>query len=139
MRKTETRQSSGRGQNIVALILGALLALGIELIVLLLGSIAVSAGVLRADAATQVTAAACLIGCFIGGSLACARWDTRRLFAGLLTGVVCFLLILFAAFLLGDGPEIGTQALIELAGCVIGGGLAGVLAGGKKKKKRKTR
>lgn len=123
----------------VALILGGLLALGIELIVLLLGSVAVSAGVLRADTTTQVTAVACLIGCFIGGTLACARWNTRRLFAGLLTGVICFLLILCVALLLGDGPEIGAQALIELAGCVVGGGLAGVLAGGKKKKKRKMR
>lgn len=139
MRKPETQQSRGMAQNLVALLLGGLLALGIELIVLLLGSVAVSAGILKADATSQVTVVACLIGCFVGGSLACSRWSTRRFFGGLLTGVTCFLLILLVAVLLGDGPEIETQALIELAGCVIGGGLAGILAGGKKKKKRKNR
>ena len=139
MRRTEPGRSQSRGQQIAVLVLGALLALGIELIVILLGSAAVSAGVLKPDAAVQTTAAACLIGCFIGGSLACRRWNSKRLFAGLLTGLFCFLLILLIACLLEGAPKFGTQALIECAGCLVGGGFAGVLAGGKKKKKRKTR
>ena len=139
MRKTEARQGSGNAQNIVALILGALLALGIELIVLLLGSIAVSAGVLKADTATQVTAVACLIGCFAGGSFTCARWGVRRLLAGLLTGLICFALIVLVALISGSGFEIGTQGLIELAGCVVGGGLSGLLSARGKKKRRKMR
>ena len=139
MRRTEPGRSESRAQQIAVLILGALLALGIELIVIFLGSIAVSAGVLKSDAAMQTTAAACLIGCLIGGSLACKRWSSKRLFTGLLTGLFCFLLILVIAFLMDGAPEIGTQALIEGAGCLVGGGIAGVLAGGKKKKKRKAR
>lgn len=137
MRKTEVRQEPGV-QNLLALLLGGLLALGIELVVLLLGSIAASAGVLRTDTAAQVTAAACLLGCFIGGTFACGRWKTRRLPAGLLTGLICFILILLVGLFSG-GLAFGTQALIELAGCIVGGGLAGVLAGRKKPKKRKTR
>lgn len=139
MRRTEPGRSESRAQQITVLILGALLALGMELIVIFLGSLAVSAGILKPDAAAQTTAAACLIGCFIGGSLACKRWSSKRLFAGLLTGLFCFLLILVISFLLDGAPEIGTQALIECAGCLVGGGIAGVLAGGKKKKKRKNR
>lgn len=139
MRKTEARQHDGGARKALMLLLGALLALGIELIVLLLGSVAVSAGILRTDTETQVTAAACLLGCFIGGSFACAHWDSKRLLAGLLSGLICFALILLVALILGDGLEIGTKGLIELAGCVVGGGLAGVLAGRKKKKKRKAR
>ena len=139
MRKTEARQGSGSTQNIVALILGALLALGIELIVLLLGSIAVSAGVLKADTTTQITAVACLIGCFIGGTFTCARWGVRRLLAGMLTGLICFAFILLVALISGNGAEIGTQGLIELAGCVVGGGLVGLLGARGKKKKRKVR
>lgn len=138
MRKTESRQGSGMTQKVLALILGAMLALGVELLLLLLGAIAVSAGVLRADSTMQVTAAACLIGCFIGGSFACGRWKSHRLPAGLLTGICCFALILLVA-LIDGGLEFGTQALIELAGCAVGGGLAGLLAGRKKTKKRKTR
>lgn len=139
MRRTEPGRSESKGQQIAVLILGALLAIGIELIVIFLGSVAVSTGVLKPDAAAQTTAAACLIGCFVGGSLACKSWNSKRLFAGLLTGLLCFLLVLVIAFLMDGTPEIGTQALVECAGCLIGGGIAGVLAGGKKKKKRKTR
>lgn len=139
MRKTETRQGRGIAQNIFALFWGALLALGVELIVLLLGSIAVSAGVLKADATAQVTAVACLIGCFIGGVFTCVRWGARRLPAGVLTGLMCFVLILIVALVSGSKPEIGAQALVELAGCVVGGGLAGILSVRGKKKKRKVR
>jgi putative membrane protein (TIGR04086 family) len=139
MRRTEPGRSQSRGQQIAVLALGALLALGIELIVIFLGSVAVSAGVLKAGAAAQTTAAACLIGCFIGGNLACKRWNSKRLFAGLLTGLLCFLFILIIACLMDGTPELGTQALVECAGCLVGGGIAGVLAGGKKKKTRKTR
>ena len=139
MHKSEPARGGSRTQCITALIVGALLALGIELIVVFLGSVAVSAGILKAGAAAQTTVAACLIGCFAGGSFVCGRWNSKRLFAGLLTGLFCFLLILTVACFMGGAPEIGTQALIECAGCLVGGGIAGVLGGGKKKKKRKSR
>lgn len=137
MRKAEAGRNRGPAQGVLTLVLGALLALGIELIVLLIGSFAVSAGILRVDASAQITAAACLIGCFAGGAFACGGWKSRRLIAGLAVGLICFLLILLVSLVSGSF-EFGTQGLIELAGCVVGGGLAGVLTGGKKKK-RKTR
>ena len=66
-----------RGTNAVQMAtgvaLGGLLALGIELMILLLGSLAVSNGILKEDAAPQLTAAACVLGCFGGGLLACAK------------------------------------------------------------------
>ena len=139
MRKTEPGRSQSQGQQILVLILGALLALGIELIVIFVGSVAVSAGVLKANTAAQTAAAACLIGCFIGGSFACKKWSSKRLFAGLLTGLFCFLLVLTIACLMDGAPAIGTQALVECAGCLVGGGIAGVLSAGKTKKRRKTR
>ena len=139
MRKTEPVRGGSRTQFIIVPIVGALLAMGIELIVVFLGSVAVSAGILKAGAAAQTTVAACLIGCFVGGSFACGHWNSKRLFAGLLTGLLCFLLILTVACFVDGAPEIGTQALIECAGCLVGGGIAGVLGGGKKKRKRKKR
>lgn len=138
MRRTEARQSDGSVKHIVALGLGALLALGIELIVLLLGSVAVSAGVLRANTEMQVTAAACLIGCVAGGCFACSCWGSRRLLCGLLTGLLCFVFIFFVALISADEFKFGSQGLIEIAGCLIGGGLAGMAGAGKKKKRRKN-
>lgn len=139
MHKSETRQAGGAAQLTLALVLGGLLALGIELVVLLLGAVAVSKGILRADTAPQITAAACLFGCLIGGSFACRRWPTKRLLIGVGTGCVCFVLILAVALMMGDNFEIGIQGLIELAACVVGGGLAGLFAGKNKKKRKKVR
>ena len=130
------RESGGAAGGMLALLLGGLLSLGIELMVLLVGSFAGAAGVFRVDAVPQLTAAACLIGCFFGGRLTCSNWKHRRVIGGTLTGVVCFLFILLIALIWGR-VEFGTQSVIELAGCIIGGCLAGVLAGRRKKNKRK--
>ena len=135
MRKAEA-QGSGAALAVTAVVLGGLLALGVELMVLLLGAVAVSHGILKEDAALQVTAAACVMGCFAGGLLACARCASKRLPAGLAVGGVCCLLIVAVGLLMGDGLQLGVQALIELAGCLCGGALAGLLCGGRAKKKR---
>ena len=116
--------------------LGGLLALGVELIVLLLGAVAVSSGILKEDSALQLTVVACVLGCTAGGMLACTRWKSRRLLAGLATGTVCYLLILAIGLLMSDRFELGMQALVELAGCLCGGGIAGMFSGRRGKKKR---
>ena len=135
MRKAEA-QGSSAVQTVTAVMLGGLLALGVELMVLLLGAAAVSNGILKEDSAAQVTAAACVMGCLAGGLLACSRCGSKRLLAGLAVGAVCCLLILAVGLLMGDGLRLDAQALIELAGCLCGGALAGMLCGGKTKKKR---
>ena len=135
MRKAEA-QGTGAVQTVTAVMLGGLLALGVELMMLLLGAVAVSNGILKEDAAAQVTAAACVLGCLAGGVLACSRCGSKRLLAGLAVGAVCCLLILAVGLLMGDGLRLGAQALIELAGCLCGGAIAGMLCGGKAKKKR---
>ena len=135
MRKAEA-QGSGAAQAVTAVMLGGLMALGVALMVLLLGAVAVSNGILKEDVAVQVTAAACVAGCFVGGLLACTRCGSKRLPAGLAVGGVCCLLILAVGLLMGDGLQLGAQALIELAGCLCGGAIAGMLCGGMPKKKR---
>ena len=135
MRKAEA-QGGGAALAVTAVMLGGLLALGVALMVLLLGAVAVSGGILKEDSAAQVTAAACVAGCFAGGLLACTRCASRRLPAGLAVGGVCCLLIAAVGLLMGDGLQLGAQALIELAGCLCGGALAGMLCAGKSKKKR---
>ena len=135
MRKAEA-QGGGAALAVTAVMLGGLLALGVELMILLLGAVAVSNGILKETAAAQVTAAACVAGCLAGGLLACARCGSKRLPAGLAVGGVCCLLIAAVGLLMGDGLRLGAQALIELAGCLCGGALAGMLCAGRPKKKR---
>ena len=135
MRKAEARED-GAAQVVTAVVLGGLLALGVALTVLLLGAAAVSNGIIKEDAAAQVTAAACVAGCFAGGLLACTRCGSGQLFVGLAVGGVCCLLIAAVGLLMGDGLRLGAQALIELAGCLCGGAIAGMLRAGRPKKKR---
>ena len=132
-------QGANAVQMATGVALGGLLALGVGLVILLLGSMAVSNGIIKEDAVPQLTAAACVLGCFGGGLLACARWKSRRLLGGLAAGVVCYLLILAVGLLMSDGLVLGTQALIELAGCLCGGALAGMLSGGGRKKRADRR
>lgn len=132
-------QGTNAVQMATGVALGGLLALGVELMILLLGALAVSKGILKQDAAPQLTAAACVLGCFMGGILACARWKSRRLLGGLATGAVCYLLILAVGLLMNDALKLGLQALIELAGCLCGGALAGLLGRVKRKKRVSSR
>ena len=128
-------QGTNAVQMATGVALGGLLALGIELVILLLGALAVSNGILKENSTSQLTAAACVLGCIGGGLLACSKWKSRRLVGGLLTGVVCYLLILAVGLLISDDLTFGPQALIELAGCLCGGALAGMLRGGGKKRR----
>ncbi len=134
MGKAEERGINA-AQMVTAVAVGGLLALGIELVILLLGALAVSNGILKENSTSQLTAAACVLGCIGGGLLACSKWKSRRLVGGLLTGVVCYLLILAVGLLISDDLTFGPQALIELAGCLCGGALAGMLGGGGKKRR----
>ena len=138
MRKGE-RQDSGTIQMAVGVLLGGLLALGVEIVILLFGAVAISNGIIKQDATLQLTAAACVVGGVIGGKLACAWWPVKKLLAGLTAGLVCFLLILMVGMLSGDGLTLGLQALIELTGCLCGGAISGLISGGKKRRKKGNR
>ena len=136
MYRTQT-QGGNAARMTTGVLLGAMLALGLALLVLLGGAAAVSSGLLGEERAAQITVVACVLGCFAGGSFTCRNWTARRLLAGLATGVVCFLLILTAGMLLGDGLELGSQGMIELAACLCGGGTAGLLCRKKRRGKGK--
>jgi putative membrane protein (TIGR04086 family) len=120
-----------------AICLGGLLSLGVELMILLLGSVAVSCGLLPETAGTQIIAVACVIGCFAGGRGACVQCPSHRQLAGVAVGAVCFFLILLIGLLTADGLEVGAQGAIELAACLCGGALSGLLGGKRKKKKQR--
>lgn len=138
MRKTEARGANAVEMTAAA-VLGGLLALGVAMVVLLLGAVAVSNGILKQDVTPQITALACVLGSLSGGVLTCLRWKARYLPGGLAAGLVCYLLILAVGLLSGDDFSLGLQALIELAGCLCGGALAGVLCGGLVRRRPRAR
>ena len=121
-----------------ALLLGALLALCVAVLVLLLGAVAVSGDVLTEEAAAGICVAACGFGCLFGGLFSCGRMKSGRLPVGAGTGLVCFLLLFVWVRLSGEGVASKGQASVEFAACVCGGTLAGLLWKKKKKWGKKT-
>ena len=134
MHRSET-QGGHVVKTTTTLLLGGVLALGVALLLLVLGAVAISNGILGKEMSTQITVIACVIGCLIGGRFSCHTFRAGRLLAGTSTGFVCFVLILTVGLLSGN-IEPGTQWFVELAACLCGGGAAGVL--GKRRKKKKS-
>lgn len=138
MHKTDGKQTN-LANLLCSLLLGGLLALGLELLLLLLGAVVVSNGILSDDASVQIATAACVLGCFGGGLFVCRRWNARRLLAGLAVGGLCFLLIVGVGLTMGGGLEMGSRGMLELAACLCGGAVAGLLSRKKKKGKKSPR
>lgn len=138
MRNKGSKTEHGLGP-VPALIFGVLLAAGLVLILLLLGAGAISKGVLQVDCAPRLTVAICLCSSLVGGLFTCRCWTQRRVLGGLAVGVLGFGCILLAALLSGQEIEWDSHALAELAGCLLGGGLAGLFSREKRKARRKAR
>lgn len=122
----------------IASLLGGAIASVVALLLLLLCSFAISAGMLSQKMELQMTIAACVIGSFFGGSVTRNRWGCKYLLAGLSAGGV-FFLILLTISLLGYGTmDIGGAGLGVMGGCLCGGAISGLLGGRKKKKKKRN-
>ena len=128
--------------NVVTMAVGALLggaaALAVTLLLLLACAGAISAGALPERLELHVTVAACVLGGFCGGSLTRRRWGHHALPAGLAAGAVFFLLLLCVSLACFQSTGFGGAGLGVLAGCLCGGALAGLPAGRKKKKKKRS-
>lgn len=113
-------------------------ALGVAVAMLVLAgaAIMISAGVLENGRGAGAVVAACLLGGFVGGVYAVRQRKGGALPVGLGVGTVMFLLLLSAGAVLYDALPV-TQSMGAVAGaCLCGGGLAGLLAGKPKKKRR---
>ncbi len=137
MRKNEEDQGAKLVRHMLDVLLGGAVALLACFLFLLLASVGVSRGWLGEDLMYQLAIVGCVLGSFMGGTVAVGRCRSRTLVVGLLVGVVLFLLLLTIGVLFYDAvaPEAGGLGL--LSGSLCGGAAAGILGG--KPKKRRTR
>lgn len=80
--------------------------------------------------------AICVVSSLVGGLVAVHRLERGTLLAGLGVGVILFLLLLTAGFLLYEDASLSNGGVPILIACCCGGAIAGVL-GGRPRKKRK--
>ena len=114
---------------------GAGIALAVSLVILAGAAAGISAGWLVEEWGSRIVAATALVGGLVGG-LCALRWQRHPLM-GLGTGLLFGLLLLALGLVLLDARPQGAGALPVLLAAVVGGGLAGLTARPRKKRKRR--
>lgn len=140
MKRQEKRQVEAGSQwinTMCDLLKGGVLAGLTAILTLLLCAVLVSAGVLRERWMDGAVLAVCVAGALAGGLYAVRKIGSRTLLVGLGVGAVLFLLLLTAGLLAYDTASIEHGGTGVLCACLCGGGIAGVLGRGAKKKRRR--
>lgn len=112
---------------VLGVALGTAIAIAVELLVLLVGAVAISGGVMREDSQLQLVALGCVLGGLVGGVVCACRWPARKLLGGLAVGGMCDLFLFVVSLARGGGRVLDVRGLVVLACCICGGTLAGLL------------
>lgn len=118
-----------------AMITGTLGALLIAMLLLLVCSAAISAGVLKMENSRGLAVFICALSCFCGGLFVVRSCGKTALPLGVGTGFLFSLLLTMLGHLLFEDAEFGMGQLLILCICLCSGALAGLI--GKKRKKRR--
>lgn len=121
----------------LAVLRGGLLACGAAVLLLLAAACLISTGAVGERWLDGVVPGACVAGSLVGGLYAVGRAGRPALAVGLGTGITLFLLLLCVGLLAYDAAGLERDGAGTLCACLCGGGLAGVLALPRKKKRRR--
>ncbi len=139
MKRREKRQPESENQwvsTMCELLKGGVAAGLTAILTLLLCAVMVSAGVLKERWMEGAVLACCVLGAWVGGLFSVRRIRARTLLVGLAVGGILFLLLLTAGLLAFETASIEHGGVGVLCACLCGGGIAGLLGAGKKKKRR---
>lgn len=140
MKKQERRQEKTGSlwvDPMCDLLKGSALAGISAILLLLLGAILISSGVLKERWIDGTVLTVCVFAALVGGLYAVKRIGKRTLLVGLGVGMVLFLLLLAAGVLAYGATSMGDSGTGVLCACVCGGGIAGILGSTPKKKRRR--
>ena len=130
MKKKERRPKEMGSQWLNAMcevLKGGVLAGVVTILVLLICAVLVSVGLVPVEAMYGTVLAACALGAFAGGIYAVRHVEGRSLLAGLGVGVVLFLLLLTAGFIVYQGASVASGGGGILCACLCGGAIPGLL------------
>ena len=140
MKKKERRPKEMGSQWLNAMcevLKGGVLAGVVTILALLLCAVLVSVGLVPVEAMYGTVLAACALGAFAGGIYGVRHVEGRSLLAGLGVGVVLFLLLLTAGFIVYQGASVANGGAGILCACLCGGAIPGLLGRKPKKKRRR--
>lgn len=139
MKKRDRRQEDPGSlwiNTMCELIKGGVFAGITAILSLFLCAVLVSTGLLREHWMEGAGLACCVLGALIGGMYSVKAIKRRPLLVGLAVGGVLFLLLLTAGFLAYETASIEQGGVGILCACLCGGGIAGILGGTRKKRRR---
>ncbi len=140
MKKRDRRQEDPGSQwinSMCELLKGGVLAGVAAVLALLLCAVLVSAGLIRECWMEGAVLSVCVLGGLVGGIYAVRKIGRRTLLAGLGVGAVLFLLLLTAGLLAYETASMEQGGAGILCACLCGGGIAGILGGTSRKKRRR--
>lgn len=117
-------------------LIGALIAFLLCMIILVLGAICVSQGLVSEHSMAKYTLFTCALGCFIGGAIAVSKTKSKTLLIGILVAVIVFVAQLAIGYISYTEASIGEKGLWLLVTDLVGGILAGFFSGRTKKRKK---
>ena len=139
MKKRDRRQEDPGSlwiNTMCELIKGGVFAGITTILFLFLCAVLVSTGLLRERWMEGAGLACYVLGALIGGIYSVKAIQRRPLLVGLAVGGVLFLLLLTAGFLAYETASIEQGGVGILCACLCGGGIAGILGGTRKKRRR---
>ena len=126
-----------RIEDLLEILRGGVLAGGTSVMLLLMCSVLMSFGVLRERWLEGTVLTACVLGGLTGGGYVSLRLGRGTLVLGLAVGIVLSLMLLTAGVLVYHADLAGGGGFRVMAACLCGGGIAGILFGKPKKKRRR--
>ena len=135
-KRREESQGAVWLSSMLNLLRAGVLGMAAALLVLAGAAAMISFGLMENGKGAGAVIAACLLGSFLGGVFAVRQRKGVALPTGLGAGAVLFLLLLSAGTVLYDTLPVVRSVGAVAGACLCGGGLAGVLAGKPKKKRR---
>ena len=113
---------------------GTAVSVGVAVALLGMCAILIGSGILPEKAGEGCVLIACAVGCLVGGCVTICGRSRGGLLWGLMAGAVTAAVLGGSGFLLYSKLESGRCGMVSVA-CLCGGGLAGVLCGGKKRRR----
>lgn len=138
MKKREEPSGSQWLNAMCEVLKGGVLAGLVAILSLLICAALVSMGALPVEAMEGAVLAVCVLGTLIGGIYAVRRIGAGALLVGPGVGMVLFLLLLTAGFLVYDGASVERGGAGIFCACLCGGAIPGILGRrpGKRRKRR---
>lgn len=113
-----------------------MVAVALAVILLLIGSVLISTGMLPESWMGGSVMAAYVLSSMFGGLFGVKRIKKRTLLVGLASGLIMFLMLAIMGALWSGGDIDGANCAVVVGSCLCGGGIAGVLGGTSHRKRR---